>query len=177
MPHIVVESFQPVALPVQSVPITIKVASSNPVHGEVYSIQYYVIKKFVSDLWQVSGFLRILRFRPPIKTYRHDITEILLKVALNNINLNTILDFYIITVSEELRWQGQDSRSTIQSHHRTHRKTRIIKRFPIWLQEVTINWNPANTFHPRPSYKSRRRRPDGLYSPGLFQGLRQGATQ
>ena len=34
---------------VQSVPITTKCASSNPVHGEVYSIQHYVIK-FVSDL-------------------------------------------------------------------------------------------------------------------------------
>ena len=29
---------------VQSVPITTKVVSSNPVHGEVYSIQHYVIK-------------------------------------------------------------------------------------------------------------------------------------
>jgi hypothetical protein len=47
-------------------PITTKVVSSNPVHGEVYSIQHYVIK-FVSDLRQVSGFLRILRFPPPIK--------------------------------------------------------------------------------------------------------------
>jgi hypothetical protein len=37
-----------VELPMQSVPITTKVASSNPVHGEVYSIQHYVIK-FVSD--------------------------------------------------------------------------------------------------------------------------------
>jgi hypothetical protein len=36
-------------LPVQSVPITTKVVSLNPVHGEVYSIQHYVIK-FVSDL-------------------------------------------------------------------------------------------------------------------------------
>ena len=36
-------------LPVQSVPITTKVVSSNPVHGEVYSIQNYVIK-FVNDL-------------------------------------------------------------------------------------------------------------------------------
>ena len=27
----------------QSVPITTKVVSSNPVHGEVYSIQHYVI--------------------------------------------------------------------------------------------------------------------------------------
>ena len=31
--------------------------SSNPVHGEVYSIQHYVIK-FVSDLRQVGGYLR-----------------------------------------------------------------------------------------------------------------------
>jgi hypothetical protein len=36
-------------LPVQSVPITTKVVSSNPAHGEVYSIQHYMIK-FVSDL-------------------------------------------------------------------------------------------------------------------------------
>jgi hypothetical protein len=51
---------------VQSVPITITVVSSNPVHGEVYSIQNYV-KKFVSELQQVGGFLRVLRFPPPIK--------------------------------------------------------------------------------------------------------------
>jgi len=30
------------------------------------SIQHYVIK-VVSDLWQVGGFLRLLRFPPPIK--------------------------------------------------------------------------------------------------------------
>ena len=36
-------------LTVQSVPITTKVLSSNPVHDEVYSIHQYVIK-FVSDL-------------------------------------------------------------------------------------------------------------------------------
>ena len=53
-------------LPVQSVPITTKVVSSNPIHGELYLIQYYVIK-FASDLRQVGGFLRILRFPPPIK--------------------------------------------------------------------------------------------------------------
>ena len=39
-------------LPVQSVPITTKVVSYNPVQGEVYSMQHYVIQ-FVSDLWQV----------------------------------------------------------------------------------------------------------------------------
>jgi len=47
------------------VPITTKVVRSNPVHGEKYSIQHYVIK-FVSDLRQVGGFLH------------HDVTEILL---------------------------------------------------------------------------------------------------
>jgi hypothetical protein len=49
---------------VQSVPITTNVVSSNPAHGEVYSIQHYVIK-FVSYLRQVGGFLRVLRFPPP----------------------------------------------------------------------------------------------------------------
>ena len=38
----------------------------NPVHGQVYSIQHYMIK-CVSDLRQVGGFLLILRFSPPIK--------------------------------------------------------------------------------------------------------------
>jgi len=60
----------------QSVPITTNVVSSNPAHGEVYSIQLcdkglsvtcdrsvvfsgsYVIK-FVSDLRQVGGFLQV----------------------------------------------------------------------------------------------------------------------
>jgi hypothetical protein len=32
---------------------------------EVYSMQHHVIK-FVSDWQQVSGFLRVLRFPPPI---------------------------------------------------------------------------------------------------------------
>ena len=47
----------------QTVPFTTKVASSNPIHVEVYSIQHYVIK-IVSDLRQVGGFLQ---FPPPIK--------------------------------------------------------------------------------------------------------------
>ena len=37
------------------------VVSSNSAHGEVYSIQHYIIK-FVSELQQVGGFLRVLRF-------------------------------------------------------------------------------------------------------------------
>ena len=67
-------------LPMQSVPITTNIVSSNRVHGEVYSIQHYVIK-FVSDLRQVGGTL----VSSTNKTDRHDITELLLKVALNTI--------------------------------------------------------------------------------------------
>jgi hypothetical protein len=50
---------------VQSVPMALS-SCSNPAHGEVYSIKHYVIK-FVCNLRQVNGFLRILRFPPPIK--------------------------------------------------------------------------------------------------------------
>jgi hypothetical protein len=39
---------------------------SNPFHAEVCSMQDYVIK-FVSDLQQVGGFHRALRFPPQIK--------------------------------------------------------------------------------------------------------------
>jgi hypothetical protein len=48
-----------VVIPMQSVPNT-NVVSLNPAHGEVYSI-YYVIN-FVSDLWQVCGFLQVRWF-------------------------------------------------------------------------------------------------------------------
>ena len=33
-----------------------KVVSSNPTHGELCTVQHYVVK-FVSDFWQVIGFL------------------------------------------------------------------------------------------------------------------------
>ena len=60
----------------QSVPITTKVVSSNPAHGEVYSIQ-----KSPGTL--VSSIN---------KTDRHDVAEILLKVAFEIITLKlTIL--------------------------------------------------------------------------------------
>ena len=68
----------------QSVPITTKVVSLNPTHGEVYSIQLYGIK-FVNDLQFVCDF----SLGPPVssnnKTDCHNISEILLKVALNTI--------------------------------------------------------------------------------------------
>jgi hypothetical protein len=53
-------------LPEQSFPISTEVVSSNPAHGEVYSMQYHVIK-LVINLQEVGGFLQVLRFPPPIK--------------------------------------------------------------------------------------------------------------
>ena len=50
-------------LPVHSVPIITKIMSSNPAHGEIYSIPHYVIQ-FISDLQQS---VRVLPFPPPIK--------------------------------------------------------------------------------------------------------------
>jgi hypothetical protein len=46
--------------------LTTIVVSLYPAHGEVYAIEHYVIK-FVSDMQQVCGFLRVLWFPPPIK--------------------------------------------------------------------------------------------------------------
>jgi len=45
----------------QSVPITTNVGEFKSHSGEVYSIQYDVIK-FVSYLQQVGGFLQVLQF-------------------------------------------------------------------------------------------------------------------
>jgi len=81
-----------VQLPVQSVPIITKVVSLNSVHHEVYSIQRYVIK-CVSDLRQVGVFFFGTPVSPTNKTDRHDITEILLKVALNTIFLTLALTY------------------------------------------------------------------------------------
>ena len=63
-------------------PITTDVVSSNLDQGEV-CVQHYVIK-FVRDLRQVGGFLRVLRSPPPIKltaTIYIYITEIFLKIG------------------------------------------------------------------------------------------------
>jgi hypothetical protein len=59
------------------------------------AIQHYVIK-FLRELRQVDGFLRILRFPPPIKTERHANTEILFEMALNTIALTLYFTLYIL---------------------------------------------------------------------------------
>ena len=69
-------------------PITTDVVNSNPAQGDVYSIQHYVIQ-FVSDF--VAGRWLSLgpTVSPTIKTNRHDITEILLKVESYKFTLRT----------------------------------------------------------------------------------------
>ena len=62
-------------LTMQSVPITIYVVSSNLAHGEMYSIQQYVISLSVTYDRSVSGCIPV---SPTNKTDRHDIVEILL---------------------------------------------------------------------------------------------------
>jgi len=69
---------------VQSVPITTKIVSLNPAHGAVYSIPHYVIK-FVSDFQTGLWFSPGTPVSSNNKTDRHDITEILLKVALSTL--------------------------------------------------------------------------------------------
>jgi hypothetical protein len=59
--------------------------SSNPAHGEVYSIQHYVIK-FASYWQQVGSFFRVLQFPPPIKLT----AKILLKLVLNTTTLTPV---------------------------------------------------------------------------------------
>ena len=66
------------------------VVSSNPVHGKVFSIQNYLIK-IVSDSRQVGGFSQGTPVSSINKADRHDITEIVLKVALNTINQTNLL--------------------------------------------------------------------------------------
>ena len=68
----------------KSVPITTKVVRLNPAHIGVYSKHQYVIK-VVSDLRQVGGFLP---GTPVSSTNKTNITEIVLKLALNTIKPN-----------------------------------------------------------------------------------------
>ena len=71
---------------VQSVPLTTNAMVSNPVHSQVYSTQHYVTM-FVSDSVALCRQFSPGTLVSPInKTDCHDITEILLKVALNNKN-------------------------------------------------------------------------------------------
>ena len=82
--------------------IILPIVSSNLIHGEVHSIQHYVIK-FASYLRQVGGFIQVLQDSSTNKTDRHDIAEILLKVALNTINLTKSSNYQFILNNKNVR--------------------------------------------------------------------------
>ena len=66
--------------------------SLNPTHGEMYSVQYYVIVcQWFSPRTPVSSN----------KTDRHDITEILLKVVLKHYKPNPIVISLQLPSSED----------------------------------------------------------------------------
>ena len=140
-------------LPVQSVPITTNVISSNPTHGEVYSIQHYVIK-FASDLrQQVGGFFRILRFLPAIKltaTIYELSTEILLKLALSTINqtkrkVPMISFINIVLIWNVCAWEGMCS-YTIQIQMclfpiKDQLRAKSLQWLSIWISCVMYTHN------------------------------------
>jgi hypothetical protein len=121
-------------LPVQSVPITIKVVSSNPTHGKVCSIQHYVIKS--------DSDLRQMVVSSSNKTYHHYINEILLKVAFNVITPNPtplqinvletlekvyrrfLINFSIMLNYLPLLWPYR-----VSNHHQVHKKVPSICSF------------------------------------------------
>jgi hypothetical protein len=69
---------------VQFLPITNKDVSSNLAHGDMYSIH---VKWLVVGPWFSSGAPVSSNY----KTDRHDITEMLLKVAINTTDLTLTL--------------------------------------------------------------------------------------
>ena len=69
-----------------NIDITTNIVGFESRSGGVYSIQHYVIT-FLSDLRQISGFLWVLRFPPPIKLTATIQLKKLLSVALNTTTL------------------------------------------------------------------------------------------
>ena len=81
--------------------IIIIIVSSSPVHGEMYSIHQYVIK-FCQWLATGRWFSPDTPVSSTNKTDRHDIqnvTEILLKVALNSINQTKYTVYYYMNTT------------------------------------------------------------------------------
>jgi energy-converting hydrogenase Eha subunit F len=67
------------------------------------TLTYLYLIRFVSDLRQVGVFLSGIAVSSTNKAYRHNITEILLKVALNTINKKkTIIRSYKNTLESSL---------------------------------------------------------------------------
>ena len=129
----------------QSVPIITKVVSLNPVHGEVYSIQHYVIK-FVSDfLWFSPG--------TPVsstnKTDHHNITEILLKVALNTINQPTVISEIMLAFHNKVMTIEQTviSEITLAFHNKVSKVMTISSHGPLVISHRNLHEHFCKSTH------------------------------
>jgi hypothetical protein len=91
------------------------------------SLHTTLCEKFVSNLEQVGGFLPVLWFPPPMKLTATDITEILLKVALNNINRYVSSTGLILLEFESTTSRTRDE----HSNHYTNEGVEVNKRLRI----------------------------------------------
>ena len=101
--------------------------------------------KFIGDLRQVGGFLRILRFPPPIKLNHHDIAEILLKVVLSTIALptkKTINHSFTIQHSLHQHWNLQNWIFTINME-----EVPLLLHLPLRRYRYR-NWSSISTLFP-----------------------------
>ena len=113
----------------QSVPITTKVMSSNPAHGEVYTLCDKVCQWFVTGRWFFPG--------TPVsatnKTDRHDITEIVLSdVKHNKPNPIKKGKYMIETPSINLK----------------KKPLKLWFLFFIWKYQWHLLWTQAHEVHP-----------------------------
>jgi hypothetical protein len=95
----------PFSLPMQSVPITTSILSSNP--AQTRCTRYKLCDKICQRLAASQWFSRSTPVSSTNNTDRHDITEILLKVVLNTINLtytNKIPKFSKLNFFDEMFW-------------------------------------------------------------------------
>ena len=101
-------------LPMQSMPITTKVVSSNPAHGEVYTIQHYVIK-FVN----LSGDRSVLHdCTDSCKSNYHTITTT--TVPLPHRKSSIIILLYLILSFYNLIFLCRDKKVNIVSNLYMH---------------------------------------------------------
>ena len=111
-------------LPMQSVPISTKVVSSNPTHGQVYSIQHYLIS--LSMTCHRLVVFSDTTVSSTNKTDRHNITEILLKVVLNTITPNP-------QFALSFRWHCSDQSMILNKY------LFYVNRFSITFKTCSIN--------------------------------------
>jgi magnesium-transporting ATPase (P-type) len=117
-----------------AVSITTKVVSSSPVHGEVYSLQHYVIRFIDNDLQQVCGFLKDYPVSSANKSDHHHIAEILLKVVLNTITITISLHQFLVVYN----YPFTEKKSIISSFYICNILTQLLCIIRIWLADVRL---------------------------------------